>query len=74
MNNKVYRVVVVKQHRCRISTTLRKLEAAAAAAGVAVGAVYETREAAENALLAIEEHASQDTVLRVEYGDRVRVY
>lgn len=73
-NDKVYRVVVVKQNRCRFSTTLRKFEEAVALAGLAYPLVFDTRPEAEEALDAIETHASHDLVIKVEHSPRVRTY
>jgi hypothetical protein len=70
---KVYRVVVVRQARCCVSTTLRRFEEAAAKAGVILPAEYGSRAEAEDALAAIEEHA-EDIVTRVEYSDKERTF
>lgn len=74
MNDMVYRVVVVKQHRGRVNTILRKLHEAASKAGVVVGAIYETQQEAEDALLAVKKHLAADVVAKVEYGARHRYY
>lgn len=75
--DKVYRVVVEKPERCRVSTTLRKFHEAIAKAGVTLPDFYTNRAEAEEALVAIEdamESLGYNLVTRVQYSDRVRVF
>lgn len=77
MNDKVYRVVVERAERCRVSTTLRRFAEATAKAGVVLPEYYTNRTEAENALTAIEdamESLGYSMVTRIEYGNRKRTF